>query len=96
MYFDKEGNTISMEDWAKLFKDPKYKKIAVNSLDNGKRVSTVWLGLDHSFGPGRKLIFETMIFPECEYCERYETIEEARKGHLRAVEEAMKQEGVSR
>jgi hypothetical protein len=28
----------------------------------GEKLSTVWLGLDHSFGTGPPLIFETMLF----------------------------------
>ena len=28
----------------------------------GERLSTVWLGLDHQFGNGKPLIFETMLF----------------------------------
>lgn len=52
-------------------------------------VSTVWLGIDH--GPdeqGRPVIFETMVFPDERHVERYATEEDARAGHLRAVEMA--------
>lgn len=54
----------------------------------GIRISTVFLGLDHSFGDERPQWFETMIFGGLhdEYCERYETWEEAEAGHKRAVE----------
>ncbi len=46
-------------------------------------VSTVFLGLDHAFGGGPPMLFETMIFggDHDEYCERYATVEEARAGH---------------
>lgn len=60
-------------------------------LPNGVRVSTVFLGIDHShsyiFG-GEPLLFETMIFggEHDEYCERYSTWEEAEAGHQRAIE----------
>lgn len=52
------------------------------------RVSTVFLGLDHSFGHGPPLLFETMIFggPHDQYQERYPTRDEAVAGHQRAVE----------
>ena len=48
-------------------------------------VSTVDLGLDHNFGEGEPLYYETMIFPKKdkqiiyleEYCERYSTEEQA-------------------
>lgn len=51
-------------------------------------VSTVFLGLDHSFTGGPPVLFETMIFERHrprEYMERYCTIEEAERGHRRAV-----------
>ena len=50
------------------------------------RVSTVFLGLDHSYGDGPPLLFETMIFggPHDEYQERYSTWDEAEEGHKRA------------
>lgn len=60
------------------------------ALTNGfsLRVSTVFLGLDHSFGFGPPLIFETMIFGKggwCdEYCDRYSTWQEAEAGHRKA------------
>lgn len=50
----------------------------------GVTVSTVFLGLDHRFGPGPPLIFETMAFPadgSDEECERYSTWDEAVAGH---------------
>ena len=56
------------------------------------RISTIWLGLDHSFFPTQKpLIFETIIFVENEsmkvieelkgYQERYSYLDEAEVGH---------------
>lgn len=52
------------------------------------RISTVFLGLDHSWGGGRPLIFETMIFGGAydDYQERYSTWEEAERGHAQAVQ----------
>ena len=64
-------------------------------------ISTVDLGLDHSFGFGPPLYYETMIFLTENfgrnfeehkehhfegYQERYSTEEEAREGHKKAVE----------
>ena len=50
-------------------------------------VSTVFLGLDHQWGYGPPLVFETMLFdgPEDGYQERYATWAEAEAGHERAV-----------
>jgi len=57
---------------------------------NDNRISTIFLGLNHSFQEiGKPLIFETMVFnPEKSviYCERYSTWQEAEEGHKRAVE----------
>jgi len=51
------------------------------------RVSTIFLGLDHNFGGGKPILFETMIFggKHDQYQERYHTWEEAEKGHKKAV-----------
>ena len=50
-------------------------------------VSTVFLGLDHSFGGGTPILFETMIFggEYDDYQERYHTLEEAQVGHEKAI-----------
>lgn len=57
-------------------------------------ISTVDLGIDHSFGIGKPLYYETMVFKKGSwsdlYCERYSTEEEARKGHKWVIEQ-MKQ-----
>lgn len=54
---------------------------------NGTRVSTVFLGMDHGWGDGEPVLFETMIFdgPHDGYMERYYTWDEAIQGHQRAV-----------
>lgn len=51
------------------------------------KISTVFLGLDHNFSGGPPVLFETMVFGGefDEACQRYVTIEEARKGHARWV-----------
>ena len=52
------------------------------------RVSTVFLGLDHSFEEDMPILFETMIFGGKfdEEMWRYSTWEDAEKGHEKAVE----------
>jgi hypothetical protein len=61
------------------------------TLPNGYWVSTVWMGIDHRFGEGPPLIFETMVTnPSGEwedYQERYSTENDAILGHMRTVEE---------
>lgn len=48
-------------------------------------VSTVFLGLDHQYGDGPPLLFETMVFGEEDwveqYMDRYATWEQAERGH---------------
>lgn len=56
-----------------------------------KLVSTVFLGLDHGFG-SKPALFETMVFGADgleEDCQRYETFEQAKKGHSRWVRKTM-------
>ncbi len=63
--------------------------VAADDLDGTElRVSTVFLGLDHQFGNGAPLLFETMIFggPHDGYQQRYSTWDEAIDGHQRALE----------
>lgn len=76
--------------WAKLFENKEYKIVKQTTLKDGKRVSTVWLGLDHQFGKGKPLIFETMVFPKkADWSEldmdRYSTEKEALAGHKKMV-----------
>lgn len=74
-----------MLEWCKRFEDNAYKRVALTELANGVSISTVWLGLDHSFHGGPPLIFETMTFPDSENCERYSTEAEALAGHEEMV-----------
>ncbi len=86
--YDKQGNPITSEEWGRILQDdPAYKRVAETTLPNKVRVSTVWLGLNHGWEPGEKLIFETMVFRDgsSDECERYSTLEEALEGHERMV-----------
>lgn len=51
-------------------------------------ISTVFLGLDHNWGAGPPLLFETMIFGGelDQEQERYSTWDEAEEGHKKMVE----------
>lgn len=63
-----------------------------NDIVNGYRVSTVFLAVNHQYGDGPPLLFETMIFEPGTYfdiyCERYSTWAEAEAGHATAIEHA--------
>jgi hypothetical protein len=60
-------------------------------LGSGVHVSTVFLGLDHSFGDGSPILWETMIFglPEtseyAQYQDRYSSKQAAVEGHKAAA-----------
>lgn len=87
LYYDREGKPIDdLVEWGRLLGDLKYRVVEAVESD-GVRVSTVWLGIDHSHGEGPPLIFETMIFggPHDGYQERYSTEAEARAGHAEAL-----------
>lgn len=59
-----------------------------DSKDREVRVSTVFLGIDHAFGPGGPILFESMVFggPLHGEQERYHTWEEAVAGHEAMVQ----------
>lgn len=77
--------TDDLMEWARSF-EKSDRHVAVDKIGEA-RVSTVFLGLDHSFGSGAPLLFETMIFggPHDQEQWRYPTWDEAVAGHRRAV-----------
>lgn len=75
-------------------------KVKVTRLNNYS-VSTIFLGIDHSWGGGVPLLFETMVFEEKNRIKkgefagvqmRWNTHEEAVKGHNKLVREIKKKE----
>lgn len=84
-YILKDGKPILENDiikWSEWF-EMANRYIAENNYDD-VRVSTVFLGLDHGFNVnGPPVLFETMVFggKHDGYQERYETKEQAIKGH---------------
>jgi hypothetical protein len=81
LYFDRQGRPITMEQWVAGMGTDRH--VGLTDLGPLGQVSTVWLGLNHGWGAGPPLIFETMVFggPLDEYQERYATEEEASTGH---------------
>ncbi len=82
--------TDSLMEWGKMMENQN-RIVKQETLPNGKFVSTVFLGIDHQFGNGPPLIFETMVFDNGrsgrdEDMERYTTWEQAEEGHKRMVE----------
>ena len=82
---DDERNPVSCDDigkWGEFQRDPEKRRVARSEF-GPVSVSTVFLGMDHSFGGGPPLLFETMIFggKSDGYMDRYSTWQEAEAGH---------------
>jgi hypothetical protein len=95
-YFDMDGNPMSMWDWSMNHELQVNRHVGSTTLclrGHVYNVSTVHLGLDHSFSPypHRPVIFETMVFQDGDMggfegiCERYCTKQEAARGHKKIV-----------
>lgn len=89
-YYDRQGQPMTHEQFAMAIEADN--RVVRTSLPNGRVVSTVWLGIDHSFGQaGPPVIFESMVFPPGSMseldCRRYSTEELARQGHAELVQE---------
>lgn len=82
----KDAVPTDLSTWAKWFEGNFNKRQVSVTERDGIKVSTVFLGLDHSFGEGPPLIFETMIFggPHDQDCWRYTTWQQAEEGHDKA------------
>lgn len=92
-YYDKAGKPLSFDEFAALKYDANgdisdYARIAYDQLEHCA-LSTVWLGLNHSFTDGPPILFESMIFggPHDGDMRRYATEDDALAGHLHAVDE---------
>ncbi len=61
-FFNREGESISLDEWSMLGSTPGYSSVIRTRLSAAVVVSTVWLGMDTSLRDGPPMIFETMIF----------------------------------
>lgn len=84
-YYDRKGQPITALEWMRALEDVDTRSVAGTDCPGGQYVSTVWIGLDHNYGEGPPLIFETMVFPACDECERWSTEREAIEGHAAMV-----------
>lgn len=89
-YYDRQGQPMSFDAWVESHKPSsfeRHRRVAEGTTPGGQWVSTVWLGLDHAYGRGPPLIFETIVFSsrtgesESLDMERYATEAEALIGH---------------
>jgi hypothetical protein len=90
-FCDRQGNALTEAQWSSLLRDPDYRRVSQTVLGD-VIVSTVWTGLDHSFGLNDSApIFETIIIGGLydDYRERYRTEASALSGHKRAMDLAM-------
>lgn len=81
----------SLSEWASWYETADRHVAKSGSSSKGSvepMVSTVFLGLDHSFGHGKPAVFETMIFggEHDQWQERCSTWEEAEAQHRQACE----------
>lgn len=63
-------------------------RIVAEDFINEKRISTVFLCIDHNFYGKLPLVFETMVFDKNYhelYCRRYPTWKDAKEGHKQAI-----------
>lgn len=95
-YYDRDGRPIDLWTFARLCDDRAYRRIGLTRITSATapdvdfRVSTIWLGTDHSFGfTDCPVLFETMILGGTEdqnqTTYRWCTEEEARAGHAEIV-----------
>lgn len=93
-YILKNGKVEQCDDlleWASSFENGSRR--VDRTVVGDKLVSTMFLGVDHSFGVGDPELFETMVFnndktnyaSHDEYTRRYATMEQAQKGHKEVV-----------
>lgn len=81
---DDAGRAVPVDDamtWARWFERAD-RKLADTKVGRAS-VSTIFLGIDHSFGEGPPVLWETMVFggPADTMTVRYHSAEEARAGH---------------
>lgn len=70
--------------WAQGMDDSRRRSLLQDSPHYGVLVSTVFLGINHSWSGGEPILFETMVFGDPDYDElqlRYASWEQATRGH---------------
>lgn len=90
MYYDKQGRPIDFATLAKLTEDPTYSFIARHEFEDESFLVTLWTGMRLSLR--EKRVFESRYYSTYGYLEfvsRWETEEEARKGHEEMIHELL-------
>jgi hypothetical protein len=76
-----------IKEWAEWFETAGFARVVKQTEIGDVEVSTVFLGLDHSFGQGAPILYETLVFGGRLDDEqvRYATRKEAEAGHEEMV-----------
>lgn len=74
-------------EWGAWFENSHERRRVAEDFVGSVRVSTVFIGLDHQWGDGPPLLFETMVFGGRldDFTDRYSTWDEAEAGHRAAL-----------
>lgn len=88
-YILRGAEVLEVEDlsaWGVWFETAD-RRVAETWITETMQVSTVFLGLDHQWGNGPPLLFETMVFQDGAGgdCQRYPTYHAAEQGHEQVV-----------
>lgn len=83
---NKEPKPVSFTEWFEWFETAD--RHVGNTVVGKVHISTIFLSIDHSFGSGKPLLFETMIFggKHDQYQTRCTTWDEAVKMHEKALD----------
>ena len=97
IYYDRQGQPMTMHQWAEKLRDEDYTHIARDVVGPDEpldpapliTVSTFWLGVNPNWRNDEPLIYETLIIGGGYDATgmRYATEKQAREGHRRVVDE---------
>lgn len=81
-----EAKEVDFMEWAEW--RAKANRHVADEKVGDVRISTIFLGLNHQFGDGAPLLFETLVFGGAldQEMDRYSTWAEAEAGHKQTVE----------
>lgn len=91
---DDDNNVVPTDDaliWGRWFEEASRsgrRQVQLTELENGTRISTVFLGTDYNFSGDVPIVFETMVFREDGVSDdlmRYATWDGALAGHDQIV-----------
>lgn len=85
-YYNRDGEPVTPLQWARDFENSESRRVDFTEIGDVE-ISTVFLGLNHQFGDGPPLIYESMVFGGSldGECQRYTTETQARAGHTAMV-----------